>query len=133
MANTSAIDATVVKPAEVALQQLVTNLRCGICSKFPKNTHICQTCSEMYCYMCVYRQLTTGRKGRNKCRKCGASLRLEQLIKLRCFETLDDINVDMARLSLNDAISSPPGAAAMPGGSSAPAVNSDIMDFVGET
>lgn len=77
------------------LEQLLGNFQCAICVKFPQNTHICPSCSAMYCFNCIRNNHSRG----NRCAKCNT--RLNGLIKLRCFDNMDQLDVDMERLNLN--------------------------------
>ncbi|XP_055644790.1 uncharacterized protein LOC129780491 isoform X2 [Toxorhynchites rutilus septentrionalis] len=89
------------------LEQLLANFQCAICVKFPQNTHICPSCSAMYCFDCIRDcLLATDASRRNKCAKCSKT-HLNALIKLRCFDDMEQLGIEMGSLDLNGGYSPP--------------------------
>ncbi|XP_053694380.1 uncharacterized protein LOC128742159 [Sabethes cyaneus] len=99
VASTSGTAKSVGVSKQEVLNELVCNLRCAQCGRFPSNAHICPKCSEMFCYKCICDWLSSTN---NKCANCNAKIHREILIKLRCFENLDSIGIETARLNVTN-------------------------------
>lgn len=64
---------------------------CMICKAKVKDPHLCPHCSKLFCFKCISERLNPEGEESKKCLSCEAALKMDDIVKVRWFESMEGL------------------------------------------